>query len=164
MQLENLPLSHLIYPALPKPDLLCYFNKTIAPCPSFSMLCVCDTWHILMRPSARSNQTASCFLETRPVCKTQTHSEWYSLPSSYPFLFCHLSTRPHCGNPSQVRTKWVTQGGSQLEQAGPWIRFPLDSGPCLGLLTAPECISDVTSLMAWHARDVLRGALSHMQV
>lgn len=110
-------------------QIYCEFNKTNAPCPCFSMVCVCNTWHILMRPSARSKQTVSGFLETWPVCETQTHSAWYSLPSSYPFLFCHLSTSPHCGNPSQVGTKWVSQGGSQLEHAGPCIRFLLDSAP-----------------------------------
>lgn len=96
----------------------------------FSILCYGNTWHTLTSPSAGSNQTASGFLETRPVCKTQTHSAWYSfLSSSYPFLFCHLSTSPHCGNPSQVRTKWVTQGGSQLEHTRPCIRYRLDSAP-----------------------------------
>lgn len=118
----------LILPALPR-QIYRYFNKTIAPCPSFSTLCVCNRWHILMRPSARSNQTASGFLETWPVCETETHSARYSLLSSYPFLFCHLSTSPRCGNPSQVRTKWVTQGGSQLEHVRPCIRFLLDSAP-----------------------------------
>lgn len=95
----------------------------------FSMLCVCNTWHILMHPPARSNQTALGFLETWPVCETQTHSAWYTLLLFYPFLFCHLSTSPHCVNPSQVRTIWVTQGGSQLERVGPCIRFLLDSAP-----------------------------------
>lgn len=132
MQLEYLRLSYLIYPALPKPDLLCCFHKTRSP--SFhSLLSIhsnSNRWHTLTSPSAGSNQTATGFPETRPVCKTQTRSARYSfLSSSYPFLFCHLSTSPHCGNPSQVRTKWVTQGGSQLEHTRPRIRYLLDSAP-----------------------------------
>lgn len=108
----------------------------------FRCFCVCDTWHILMRLWVRSNQPASGFLETWPICKTQTHSAWYSLPSSYPILFCHLSTSPHCGNPSQVRTKWVTQGGSQLEHAGPCIK-------CFWILPLPG-LTNSTGMYEWY--------------
>lgn len=98
--------------------------------------------------SSRSNATG--FLKTWPVCKTRTRSALYSpLFSSYPFLFCHLSTSPHCGYPSQVRTIWVTQGGSLLEHGRLYIRYLIF---CfyLGSRTAPECVSDSASLMACH--------------
>lgn len=113
-------------------NLICYVTS-VKPMLYLSTCFFCkhsnsSRWYTLMSPSAGSNQNATGFLETQPVCKTQTYSARYSsLSSSYPFLFCHLSTSPHCGNPSQVRTKWVTQGGSQLEHARPHIRYLLDS-------------------------------------
>lgn len=115
MKLECLWLSYLIYPALPKPDLLCYFYKTHAL--SFhSLLSVysnSNRWHTLI--SAESNQNATSLLETRH--RHVQPSAACSL-SFIPFYFAisaqvHTVVIPHKSGQNEwhrVGRSWNTHG------------------------------------------------------
>lgn len=98
-------------------------------------------WHTLMSPSAASIQNATGFLRPGLYVKHgHAQPRIASSPRLIPFYFATSAQAHTVVIPSQVRTKWVTRGGSQLEQAQPYIRYLLDFCLYLGLRTDPEYI------------------------
>lgn len=133
MLLEYLRLSYLIYPASPAPGLLFDFHKS-HPAPIHLLLfCVLLRQYmtrIKVPPKRDPVELAQVSRRLGPYVKHgRVWKRHRFLSSADPFPFCHLSTSQHCGNPSQVGTKWVTQGESQLEHKRLCVRYLRDSAP-----------------------------------